>query len=422
MKFHALVPNKKLNVDDYKDILDFSITDEEIMNIGVTGGYGSGKSSVIESYLEKNKYIKAESMQISLGSFSETEDRKINNVEEKIISQLINQIDKKNIPQSIFHKKDNYSFLKLSFQVLFVLLLTFTILYIVTPEFIESLFNVTPIFLSTRWFTWTKWIIAILGITYLLTKILKKQLDSKFVKKVSFYGSEIEMKDTEHSYFDKYTNDIIYLFINSGKSLFIFEDLDRFDKPLIYEKLVEVNSLINKRIRKNNEKITFMYLIRDDIFDSKERTKLFDILIPIIPVVVQGNTFDKFKELLNEFELQEEFDNKILKKLLFYIDDMRLLKNVLNEYLVYKKVTGVDKNHSIEKNIIDVGNYEKSKTNKEDDSKGLEIDNNKLLALMVYKNIFPKDFYYFQYGNSYIDFLINKSLDLINVEKDKLTE
>ncbi|BAX66771.1 hypothetical protein LACBS_01309 [Latilactobacillus sakei subsp. sakei DSM 20017 = JCM 1157] len=42
-------------------------------------------------------------------------------------------------------------------------------------------------------------------------------------------------------------NDVIYLFTSSGKNVVIFEDLDRFNNPTIYERLYEINLLVNKR-------------------------------------------------------------------------------------------------------------------------------------------------------------------------------
>jgi len=63
-----------------------------------------------------------------------------------------------------------------------------------------------------------------------------------------------------------------------------------------------------------------------------------------------------------------------------------------------------------------------TESNKGKDTNSLEINNDKLFALMVYKNLFPRDFHYFQYGISYIDHILNLSMDSISEFKDGLNE
>ena len=63
---------------------------------------------------------------------------------------------------------------------------------------------------------------------------MKLQMNQQLLKKIIVKGNEIEIfKDSNESYFDKFMNDVIYLFINSGMDIIIFEDLDRFDDPTI---------------------------------------------------------------------------------------------------------------------------------------------------------------------------------------------
>lgn len=37
-----------------------------------------------------------------------------------------------------------------------------------------------------------------------------------------------------------------------------------------------------------------MYAVRDNMFDETERTKFFDIILPVIPVINYTNSSDKF--------------------------------------------------------------------------------------------------------------------------------
>lgn len=58
-----------------------------------------------------------------------------------------------------------------------------------------------------------------------------------------------------------------------------------------------------------------------------------------------------------------KIDDDLIENLSLFVDDMRLLYNIMNEFYVYE--TKVSK----------------------------QLDINKLLAIIVYKNLYPKDFY-----------------------------
>jgi hypothetical protein len=140
----------------------------------------------------------------------------------------------------------------------------------------------------------------------------------------------------------------------------VFEDMDRFNASRIFERLCEVNTLVNiqrqkkqqskkKLKKKSHEKeeiepqeehskytpLRFFYLLRDDIFISKDRTKFFDYIIPIVPVVDSSNSYEQFIKQLKLADLFDKFDQGFLQSLSLYIDDMRILKNIFNEFVVY---------------------------------------------------------------------------------------
>ena len=56
----------------------------------------------------------------------------------------------------------------------------------------------------------------------------------------------------------------------------------------IFTKLRELNNLINGS-KQINRKVVFLYAIKDDMFQDKERTKFFDFIIPVIPVINSSN-------------------------------------------------------------------------------------------------------------------------------------
>ena len=56
LKYQNLGPINEADISQYEEILNFSFNDNNIFNIGIIGGYGSGKTSLINSYLkQKNK-------------------------------------------------------------------------------------------------------------------------------------------------------------------------------------------------------------------------------------------------------------------------------------------------------------------------------------------------------------------------------
>src|SRR5690606_31862861 len=99
---------------------------------------------------------------------------------------------------------------------------------------------------------------------------------------------------------------------------------------------------------------------RDDMFTDKERSKFFDFIIPIIPVINSTNSNQQL--LKKNIKYNYGWTEDLIDSLSIYIDDMRLLHNICNEFEIYK-------NKLTEK-----------------------LDQNKLLAILVYKNLFPNDF------------------------------
>ncbi|WP_375336885.1 hypothetical protein [Citrobacter sp. EC_71] len=212
-------------------------------------------------------------------------------------------------------------------------------------------------------------------------KIISTQKSRNIFKKVNLQGSEIEIfEEPDDSYFDKYLNEILYLFENIGSDVIVFEDIDRFESNIIFERLREINTLANVHLKNENKNpIRFFYLLRDDVFISKDRTKFFDYIIPVIPVIDSSNSFDMFLALFNDNNFKIAFDNNFLQGLSLYIDDFRVLKNIYNEFTIY---------------------YNKLNN--------IELDCNKMLAIIAYKNIFPKDFSELQLNQGYIYTLFDK--------------
>ncbi len=132
------------------------------------------------------------------------------------------------------------------------------------------------------------------------------------------------------------------------------------------------------------DKILFIYLIKDDMFTSNDRTKFFDFIIPMIPVITSSNSVEKITEMLAE---KNNVSKGLLKQLSIYVDDMRLAYNIYNEFILYKN------------NLL---SQEKEENNKENSNSKLSLSEDKLFAIIVYKNIFPKDFSLLQKDKGFV--------------------
>ncbi|HFU4420671.1 TPA: hypothetical protein ACGO9Q_002350, partial [Streptococcus suis] len=106
-------------------------------------------------------------------------------------------------------------------------------------------------------------------------------------------------------------------------------------------------------------------------FTSQDRTKFFDFIIPIIPVITSSNSGEKLGEILTNLGEAHSVSKTMLKQVAIYIDDMRLAYNICNEFVLYKN------------NLF---------SQKENDNNKLNLSSDKIFAIIVYKNIFPKDF------------------------------
>ena len=167
--------------------------------------------------------------------------------------------------------------------------------------------------------------------------------------------------------------------------------MDRYNDNYIFEKLKEINTLVNNKV--NNRVIRFVYLLKDDTFISKDRTKFFDFIIPVIPVVDSSNSYNKLKERFQKNGILDQFDQNFLSDISLYIDEYRILKNICNEYLIYDSKL----------NVID-------------------LDPNKLFAMIVYKNIFPKDFSMLQMNLGYVKEVFDKKTKITEVIESNLRE
>nr|MDF9459617.1 hypothetical protein [Bacillus pumilus] len=398
--FQKLTPDSDVDLKHYESAIDFIFKTPDVKNIAISGAYGAGKSNLIDSY--KKKHNSLEFKRISLAHFKQSDTEDENKIKEsvlegKIINQLIHQIPSDNIIQTNFKVKKNIKSGKLVLTTLLTMLFLLSILHIT----MFVLWNRYVVSLSSSRLkdilsiSTNKYSLIISGILVAITfsvflySLIKVQKTKNIFRKLSLQGNEIEIfEENEDSYFDKYLNEVLYLFENINADVIVFEDMDRYEATRIFERLREINTLANI----NREKpIRFFYLLRDDIFVSKDRTKFFDYIIPVVPVVDSSNSYDQFITHFKSGGIYKLFDNNFLQGLSLYIDDMRILKNIYNEFVIY---------------------YNRLNTT--------ELNSNKMLAIITYKNLFPRDFSELQLNQGMVYTLFAKKDEFIENEIETL--
>ena len=397
VEFKKLNPTDEVELGIYEKAMEFIFSDDDIQNVAISGAYGAGKSSILESYKKKlekegdNKKF----LHISLAHFEnkEKDNTKYAKLEGKILNQLLHQIRAEKIPLTNFKIKksaDSSEINKMTTGIISLLIIFLYFLFYKQWEIMVGEFrDISLKFTLTPWFK-TIMIMAALGIvTYFVRYTIRIQVDKRVFKKLSFQGTEIELFNEENdSYFDKYLNEVIYLFENSGADVIVFEDMDRFNDVMIFERLREINQLINiGRREAGDTPLRFFYVLRDDIFTTKDRTKFFDYILPVVPIIDGSNSYSELKTILHEEIDKKIIDTKFLQDISLYIDDMRILKNICNEFFVY--------------------NAHINET---------ELGGNKLFAMITYKNVFPKDFSDLQLGKGYIYTVLDNKKHIVEAK------
>jgi len=408
-KFHKLTPIDSEDISLYQEAIDFAFDNTDIQNIAISGAYGSGKSSLLKSYKSSNP--DRSFIHISLTCFNVTRSNiKDNNnesvIEGKILNQLIHQIPAKKIPQTNFRVKKGINKLYIICYSICLCLFIASFFFILFHENIVTYTNKLPSgeikewinILSHPYYVLVAYVIVTINILYLIYSAILVLKTKNIFRKISLNGNEIEIfEEQDDSYFDKYLNEVLYLFDNLEYDAVVFEDIDRFNAGKIFERLREVNTLINlnrrNRDKENYTPLKFFYLIRDDIFNSKERTKFFDFLIPVVPVMDSSNSYEQFIKHFEEGGIIKKFDLSSLQGLSLYIDDMRLLKNIYNEFIIYFDRLNVTK-----------------------------LNSDKMLAIITYKNIYPCDFSLLQLKKGVVYNVFSQQKSLIDTLNSSLLE
>lgn len=425
-KINTLLPTKLDKHDPaYSSVLELyrvldCAVEKGIRNIALTGPFGSGKSSVLKTLMTdfstKHEYLPISLATLKANDEADAGTSQDNNgdsssddvetalnrrIEYSILQQLVYREETANVPNSRFKRISYIPPKTIRRYSVYGVLTLLAILIAFEPKFarIESFYSFFNLGRAGNLIADGLCVVWLLFILFSLFRYFFRAYANSKLNKLNLKDAEISVVE-DNSIFNKHLDEILYFFQVTKYDVVIIEDLDRFDTTDIFLKLRELNQLINES-KIVGRHISFIYAIKDDMFKNEERTKFFDYITTVIPVINPSNSKDillrKLKD--NGFE-NDGISDEDLSEMAFFIQDMRILTNIVNEYSQYR-----------EQLCYNNGNQ--------------KLDKTKLLAMIVYKNYFPKDFAELHCRKGKVYACISnkqKFIELASTELDKQNE
>lgn len=351
-------------------------------NVALSGSYGSGKSSILEEFVRRAKGHGHRLAKVSLATFTPSEscgtksdDSITSKIEREILGQLIYQGRPSKAVRSSFNQVHRKPMLS---RALDVATIVFTIVFLVAgvactsdsakkslPFLVNDLqvrLSNASISIEVAAIVCTICLLAVLSLLVLGWFSIVKGSHLKSVTGPSVSFSVDKDKDGD-SYFNKYRDELIYVFEENHFDTVVFEDIDRFDVPRIFDELRNLNNILNLAPgivgNRATRSVRFVYAVRDSIFASlgegdgfsevvtgSKRSKFFDMVISVIPFLSEFNAKEMSAKIFEEQILaagktEDGYRfNELLRLASPYIADMRLLVNIRNDFIVMADVMG----------------------------------------------------------------------------------
>ena len=450
----------------YVSRLNAAVSDPRNKNIALTGRYGTGKSSILDKFIkdqensksdhpesdncEKSRTFKNKNhsskkvLRISINTLGpDTREDLTNRIQKELVKQLVYRAKPGEIPRSEFARTPPLKWWRAGLDALAVTVAIVSLLW---------LFGLLPIQDSigkkNSWLPIAALCLLLLGILW----GIRWYIGNRVVAQVSAGGASITLEGLSDSFFDKYLDELITFFEATEPDIVVFEDLDRFDDPRIFDSLRELNTLVNSSAHwkdRPGQPLRFIYAIKDSLFeklgdqhkeengdvsedDEKDsnsptsrpilgrnedtatiameranRTKFFELVIPVVPFLSHSNARDLFINELKKLDLPKgtNIANGLIDSVARHTTDMRLMINICNEFVVYaERLLWVDTDKI---------------------APGLTADH--LFALVVYKNFHLADFEALPHRGSDLDHLdtsrrnlVDESIKLLRHERSNL--
>lgn len=435
----------------YVDALEQGLRTAGVRNIALTGPYGTGKSSVLAELRRRHP---DRVIELSLSSVGEepvldaAADEQASTVTNRIQKEIVKQILYRDPPSrtrgSRFRRLAPLRFWRELRLALGVPLLALTVLALTTwsrPP--VTVGDGKPLPVATAYLL--LWLLLAAG--WLLVRYATYGRLS--LEKLSAGPATVSLTGQPTSYFDQYIDEIVFCFEQTGRDLVIFEDLDRFRDVHIFQSLRALNKLLNSAAQVQQRRrvqdpprhrrsgsgpaedpapwprdVVFVYALRDSVFerlgeagddsspaagdtprqpkpkgrpDAAEqevllanRTKFFDLVVPVVPFITHRNA----RELMKEQMEGTQVGLPLIALAAQHVADQRLIIDLRNEFDIYA-------NRLLHAEQI---------------MPGLTAD--KLFAMLLYKSVHLADFEQIRFRRSRLDQLWDAWRELVAASID----
>ncbi|MEO8527777.1 MAG: hypothetical protein ABI435_01740 [Pseudolysinimonas sp.] len=421
----------------YVEAIEEALADKSnrVRNIALSGSYGVGKSSILQRVAELhfNDVISvslsslgfADEESLASGSTTRVASSTTNRIQKEIVKQLLYTVRPGKMPGSRYRRTTR---LRLGRAVV---LAFFVAIPVVILAFLVGW---TASFSSVLRFP-SGWELLIHVVVWLVSAALIFGLITVVHNRVQVQSltagtATIALSPKSATYFDEYLDEIVYFFEVVQRNIVIFEDIDRFDSAHIFETLRSLNEILNGASQLTRRRIVFIYAIKDSIFEElgaraareelegdgegrgvkrtseeqarfdaaelelarSNRTKFFDLVIPVVPFITHRSARDLLMKTMKG--MSHSVSPDLFDVAARHVADMRLLKNVRNEFAVFRN------------RVIKQG--------------GLKLREDALFAMVLYKSTHLSDFEQIKLGRSDLDDLYRDWRLLVNTNLSRL--
>lgn len=438
--------------------LEEVVKDPKNLNIALTGRYGAGKSSVLDEFQAEHPRVTQRLAISTLTPDAEVDDTSpkprtdtTNRIQKEVVKHLLYGASHRIGKSSRFSRIAVLSLPRAFIQAAMVVCAVGVLLYVFgwLPE-IKWTEKSEPTWVRVGAWFGTALLVTLLG------TVLRVTTHGRFVSDVKAAGAAVSLTERPQTFFDKYLDEIIHYFDYGSKDIVVFEDLDRFEDPKIFEALRELNTLLNDTPRRRARRrgrlparvlgqvlrwmrlygrldaklsdrwaavflgrgvpLRFVYAVKDSLFERlgaetveaadagdaaagetlrANRTKFFDVVIPLVPFISHRNARELLIDLLEEAGITG-IEKKLINIVAQHSTDMRLMRNMCNEYLVFEE-------RLLKSDRVAPG-----------------LDPSRLFALVAYKNFHLGDFERISRRESDLDRLYSFHQDLVRVSIETL--
>lgn len=434
----------------YLDALTYALRDDGgNRNIALTGAYGTGKSSVLKGLTEL-KELQGRVLELSLSTVGVTEPRpdgesdanpaawtKANIIQKEIVKQILYRDPPQKTRGSRFRRLSRFHWHREVGVASWIASLLLAVAWLTGFTTQLAPLGESPdaahiaLAYGSLWAVLASLIYSVRWLTH----------NRVFLEKLSAGPATVSLAPTSSNFFDQYMDEIVYYFEQSGRDVVIFEDIDRFEDVHIFETLRALNALLNgaEQIRrgrrtdwrplwrarrcqglvrgtKPRREVKFVYALRDSVFEKlgnepqpvtadehaksastprdeaeaevqrANRTKFFDVVIPIVPFVTHRNARDLMLAAMEGTEVSRD----LIRVAAQFVADMRLITDLRNEYDIYASRLLTPSTRM----------------------PGLTAD--RLFALVLYKCVHMADFEAIRLGTSNLDRLHDAWREIVN--------